>query len=225
MTPYIGTPTSRVDGRAKVTGAAKYAGRVQRRPASPMASVVVVDASPRAASRASTRARRCASTACIDVLTHENRPRMAEHRQRLQGRCRAGAARRSGRSTTTRSCSAASRSRWCWPRTGRPRASRPRWCASSTTRRRTPPTCTRSATRPFAGRRQLRTEAARRRRQGLCGGRRAPRGRILHPDRASQPDGAVCLDRDLGRRRQAHGLRQDPGRAERAALSRAACST
>ena len=26
MTSYIGTPTSRVDGRAKVTGAAKYAG-------------------------------------------------------------------------------------------------------------------------------------------------------------------------------------------------------
>ena len=26
MQPYIGTPTSRVDGRAKVTGEAKYAG-------------------------------------------------------------------------------------------------------------------------------------------------------------------------------------------------------
>ena len=26
MTPYIGKPTSRVDGRAKVTGHAKYAG-------------------------------------------------------------------------------------------------------------------------------------------------------------------------------------------------------
>ena len=26
MAPYIGTPTSRVDGHAKVTGAAKYAG-------------------------------------------------------------------------------------------------------------------------------------------------------------------------------------------------------
>ena len=26
MQPYIGTPTSRVDGRAKVTGAAQYAG-------------------------------------------------------------------------------------------------------------------------------------------------------------------------------------------------------
>ena len=26
MAPYIGTPTSRVDGHAKVTGAAKYSG-------------------------------------------------------------------------------------------------------------------------------------------------------------------------------------------------------
>jgi len=26
MTSYIGTPTSRIDGRAKVTGAAQYAG-------------------------------------------------------------------------------------------------------------------------------------------------------------------------------------------------------
>src|SRR6267154_2071136 len=26
MNPYIGTPTSRIDGRAKVTGAAQYAG-------------------------------------------------------------------------------------------------------------------------------------------------------------------------------------------------------
>ena len=47
----------------------------------------------------------------------------------------------------------------------------------------------------------------------------APRGRIFHPDRASQSDGAVRRDRGLGRRRQAHGLRQDAGRAERAALS------
>ena len=43
--------------------------------------------------------------------------------------------------------------------------------------------------------------------------------RIFHSGRASQSDGAVRLHRDLGRRRQAHGLRQDPGRAERAALS------
>src|SRR5690606_41893753 len=30
MAPYIGTPTSRVDGRAKVTGAARYAAEFNR---------------------------------------------------------------------------------------------------------------------------------------------------------------------------------------------------
>ena len=44
------------------------------------------------------------------------------------------------------------------------------------------------------------------------------------PDRASQPDGAVCDDGGLGRRRQAHRLRQDPGRAERAETTSATSS-
>ena len=35
-------------------------------------------------------------------------------------------------------------------------------------------------------------------RQGLRGGRRAPRGRVFHPDRTSQSDGVVRLDGDLG---------------------------
>ena len=67
-------------------------------------------------------------------------------------------------------------------------------------------------------------EAARHARPGARRRRRAPRGRILRSDRASQPDGALCLDGDLRGRRQAHGLRQDPGRAERAAAISAACS-
>ena len=36
------------------------------------------------------------------------------------------------RSTTTGSCSTDSRSRWCWPRIGRPRVSRLRWSGSNT---------------------------------------------------------------------------------------------
>ena len=69
-------------------------------------------------------------------------------RQGLSRRCRA----REGlavsvRSTTTRSCSTASRSPWCWPRTGRPPATPPRWCASNTRRRITSPTCTRRRAR------------------------------------------------------------------------------
>ena len=73
------------------------------------------------------------------------------------------------------------------------------------------------ATRQGIHRREAR-EAARRCREGVCGGRYAPRGRVFHPDRVPQSDGIVRLDGDLGRR-QAHGLRQDAGRAERAAIS------
>ena len=67
MTPYIGTPTSRVDGRAKVIGAAKYAAEfnvpdLALAPA-PLMPASLRPASPRAASCASTRARRCASAA------------------------------------------------------------------------------------------------------------------------------------------------------------------
>jgi xanthine dehydrogenase YagR molybdenum-binding subunit len=75
MTPYIGTPTSRVDGRAKVTGEAKYAGEFN------LAGLVYgsVVGSPVARGRI---ARIDTSGALrvegvIDVLTHENRPRMA----------------------------------------------------------------------------------------------------------------------------------------------------
>ena len=62
-------------------------------------------------------------------------------------------------------------------------------------------------------------EAARQAGAGARRRGRAPRGRILRADRASQPDGALCLDGDLRGQRQAHGLRQDPGRAERAEVS------
>ncbi len=75
MQPYIGTPTSRVDGRAKVTGEAKYAGEFRSpdlaygwviESAIPKGRIVRIDAS---------QALRVAGV--IDVLTHENRPDMA----------------------------------------------------------------------------------------------------------------------------------------------------
>jgi xanthine dehydrogenase YagR molybdenum-binding subunit len=75
MTPYIGTPTSRVDGRAKVTGEAKYAGEfnapgltygsVVESPI-PRGRIVRIDTSD---------ALRVEDV--LDVLTHDNRPRMA----------------------------------------------------------------------------------------------------------------------------------------------------
>lgn len=75
MTTYIGTATSRVDGRAKVTGVAKYAGEFNT-PGLAHASLVT---SPIARGRI---ARIDASDALavegvISVLTHRNRPHMA----------------------------------------------------------------------------------------------------------------------------------------------------
>jgi xanthine dehydrogenase YagR molybdenum-binding subunit len=72
---YIGTPTSRVDGPAKVTGAAKYAGDAA---ASGLAyGAVVTSTIPkgRIATIDTSAALRVAGV--LDVLTHENRPRMA----------------------------------------------------------------------------------------------------------------------------------------------------
>jgi len=75
MTTYIGTATSRVDGRAKVTGAAKYAGEFKT-PGLAHASLVT---SPIAKGRVARidAVEALAVGGVIDVLTHRNRPRMA----------------------------------------------------------------------------------------------------------------------------------------------------
>jgi xanthine dehydrogenase YagR molybdenum-binding subunit len=75
MTTYIGTATSRVDGRAKVTGAAKYASEFNT-PGLAHASVVASTiAKGRIARIDASEALSVAGV--IDVLTHQNRPRMA----------------------------------------------------------------------------------------------------------------------------------------------------
>jgi hypothetical protein len=213
--PYIGTATSRVDGRAKVTGAAKYAGEFN---VPGLAYGSVVDstiAKGRIARIDTSEALRVEGV--LDVLTHENRPPHG----------------RTDRPTRT-----------MWRRKGSP--FRPlyddkimfsgqpialvlaeeweiaRFAASLVRveyeKEAHVTDLHRARARDEAfDRRSPTSRAATPRRP--CRRRGAPRGRIFHSDRASQPDGAVCLDGDLGRRRQAHGLRQDPGRAERAALS------
>src|SRR5436190_11838626 len=74
--PYIGTPTSRVDGRAKVTGAAKYAAEFNSAGlaygsvvSSTIARGRILRIDPSEALRVD---------GVIDVLTHEHRPRMAD---------------------------------------------------------------------------------------------------------------------------------------------------
>jgi xanthine dehydrogenase YagR molybdenum-binding subunit len=79
MAPYIGTSTSRVDGFEKVTGAAKYAAEFNV-PSLAYGSVVtstiakgrIVRIDPSAALRVK---------GVLDVLTHENRPPMADNDQ------------------------------------------------------------------------------------------------------------------------------------------------
>ncbi len=82
MTPHIGTPTSRIDGRAKVTGAAKYAAEYNRPglafgPGLAYGYLVTSSiAKGRIAHIDTDEARRVAGV--IDVLTHRNRPHMPD---------------------------------------------------------------------------------------------------------------------------------------------------
>jgi xanthine dehydrogenase YagR molybdenum-binding subunit len=75
MTGYIGTATSRVDGRAKVTGAAKYAGEFTTAGLAHGSVVTSRIAKGRIARIDASEA--LAIAGVLDVLTHQNRPRMA----------------------------------------------------------------------------------------------------------------------------------------------------
>ena len=75
MTTYIGTATSRVDGRAKVTGAAKYAGEFNTAGLAHASVVTSTIAKGRIARIDASEA--LSVEGVIDVLTHQNRPPMA----------------------------------------------------------------------------------------------------------------------------------------------------
>src|SRR5712672_4536850 len=75
MTPYIGSATSRVDGRAKVTGEARYAGEFSI-PGLAYGSVVESTIPKGRIARIDT-SEALRVEGVLDVLTHENRPRMA----------------------------------------------------------------------------------------------------------------------------------------------------
>src|SRR5215472_15288704 len=75
MTTYIGTATSRVDGRAKVTGAAKYAAEFNTSGLAHGSVVTSTIAKGRIARIDASEALSVAGV--IDVLTHQNRPPMA----------------------------------------------------------------------------------------------------------------------------------------------------
>jgi xanthine dehydrogenase YagR molybdenum-binding subunit len=79
MTNYIGTATSRVDGRAKVTGEARYAGEFNARGLAYGSVVESAIARGRIARIDTSAARRVDGV--LDVLSHENRPRMAANNE------------------------------------------------------------------------------------------------------------------------------------------------
>ena len=75
MVNYIGSATSRVDGRAKVTGDAKYAGEFN---ASGLAYGSVIESTiPKGRIARIDTSEALRVEGVLDVLTHENRPRMA----------------------------------------------------------------------------------------------------------------------------------------------------
>jgi xanthine dehydrogenase YagR molybdenum-binding subunit len=79
MASYIGTPTSRIDGVAKVTGAAKYAAEFNA-PGLAYGSVVTSTIAKGRITRIDTGAA-MRVPGVIDVLTHENRPPMPDNDQ------------------------------------------------------------------------------------------------------------------------------------------------
>ena len=107
MTAYIGTATSRIDGRAKVTGEAKYAAEFNP---SDLAYGSIIESTI-------TKGR------IVRIDTAE-----ARRVEGVPGRTmsRRKKARRSVRCTTITSNSAGSPLHWCWPRNGRSHATRPR---------------------------------------------------------------------------------------------------
>jgi xanthine dehydrogenase YagR molybdenum-binding subunit len=77
MAPHIGTATSRIDGVAKVTGKAKYAGEFNA-PGLLHASIVTATITRGRVKRIDTSAAKRIK-GVLDVLTHTNRPKMADN--------------------------------------------------------------------------------------------------------------------------------------------------
>ena len=77
MAPYVGTATSRIDGVAKVTGAAKYAAEFNM-PGLLYGSIVTSTITKGRIRRIDTSAAKGVK-GVVDVFTHANRPRMADN--------------------------------------------------------------------------------------------------------------------------------------------------
>ena len=202
MTTYIGTATSRVDGRAKVTGAAKYAGEFNTAGLAHASVVTSTIAKGRIARIDASEA--LSVEGVIDVLTHQNRPPMAS----------ADSAYKDDVAPEGSPFRPLYDDRILF--SGQPIAlvvaEEPeiaRFAASlvrveydeeahvtDVYRQRDAAFALEVPGKP--GREPVRpAKAARHGRAGVRRSRGAPPRRVLCPDRASQPDGTVCLDGDL----------------------------
>ena len=145
MTTYIGTPTSRVDGRAKVTGAAKYAAEFNVPGLAHGSVVTSTIAKGRIVRIDASEALRVDGV--IDVLTHQNRPRMADTDSAYKDEVAPeGSPFRplyDDKIHVQRPADRAGRGR----ESRRSRASQRRWSAWNTTKKRTSRTCTASVMR------------------------------------------------------------------------------
>jgi CO/xanthine dehydrogenase Mo-binding subunit len=113
---HFGKPTSRVEGRAKVTGVAKFAAEYN---VPNLAHGVVVSSAIAKGRIARIHTEDAlAVEGVLDVFTHAHRPKMAAAPTRLHR-----PASRSARFMTRRSISAGSRWRWSSPRSSKSRAS------------------------------------------------------------------------------------------------------
>jgi xanthine dehydrogenase YagR molybdenum-binding subunit len=88
MTSHIGTSTSRVDGREKVTGRAQYAGEFKAR--NLVYGSVVTSTIARGRIVRIDTSRALAVEGVLDVLTHENRPKMASTDEAYNDECLPG---------------------------------------------------------------------------------------------------------------------------------------
>ena len=222
MTSYIGTPTSRIDGRAKATGAAKYAGEFNT---SGLAHGYIVQstiAKGRIKSIDASEALRVEGV--LDVLTHENRPPMADQDSAYHDDVAPegspfrplydGKIMFNGQPIALVLAEewetahfAASLVRVEYEQEAH---------VTDLYRQRDAAVAVKIPAKAEADPFALQNRAATPRRRWLRP-RSATRLRLCS-DRASQPDGTVCHHGGMEWGRQAHGLRQEPGRAERSAL-------
>ena len=144
-TSYLGKPTSRVDGRAKVTGTAKYA--AEYNVAGVAHGVVVSSAIAKGRIKRIDAADALAVEGVLDVFTHEHRPALASSDEKYKDEVAPpGSPFRP--LYDDEFSSAVSRWRWSSRRNSRSRGLRLRSYASSMSKRRMSPTSKRNASTP-----------------------------------------------------------------------------